>query len=41
MSWLWILLAVVSQLVVMTLFMKHSSPALIQTEERGHDEKKI
>ena len=40
MSLLRILLAIVGQLVVMTLFMKHSSPALIRTEPRGHAEKK-
>ena len=38
MSWLWILLSVVSQLVVISgsRFMKHTSPALIRTEPRGH-----
>ena len=36
MSKLWILFSVVAQLVVTDLFMKHSSPALIPTEPRGH-----
>ena len=27
--------------LLLWLFMKYSSPALIQTEQRGHDKKKI
>ena len=27
--------------LLLRLFMKYSSPALIQTEQRGHDKKKI
>ena len=27
--------------LLLWLFMKYSSPALIQTEQRGHDQKKI
>ena len=40
MSKRWILFAVVAQLVVMAIYMKHSSPALIRTEPRDHAEKK-
>ena len=40
MSLVWILLAVVSQFVVMAIFFKDSSPALIRTEPRGPNKKK-
>ena len=40
MSLVWILLAVVSQFVVMAIFFKDSSAALIRTEPRGPNKKK-